>query len=55
MEYGHRATTMALLGMLSLKLGRSIAWNGEKQTIPNDPEAIKLLSRQYRSPWKYPQ
>ncbi|MDR2706892.1 MAG: Gfo/Idh/MocA family oxidoreductase [Planctomycetaceae bacterium] len=54
-EYGHRATTMTLLGMVSLKLGRSIAWNGEKQTIPNDPEAVKLLSREYRSPWKYPQ
>jgi predicted dehydrogenase len=54
-EYGHRATTMTLLGMVSLKLGRSIGWNGEKQTIPNDPEAVKLLAREYRNPWKYPQ
>jgi hypothetical protein len=46
---------MTLLGMVSLKLGRSIEWNGEKQTIPNDPEAVKLLSREYRRPWKYPQ
>lgn len=53
-EYGHRATTMCLLGMLSLKLGRSVKWDGEKQTIPNDPEACALLSREYRGPWKYP-
>ena len=53
-EYGHRSTTMALLGMLSLKLGRSIAWDGVKQTIPDDPEACKLLARNYRTPWVYP-
>lgn len=53
-EVGHRATTLALLAMLSLKLGRGILWDGEKQTIPNDPEACKLLSREYRSPWDYP-
>jgi predicted dehydrogenase len=53
-ETGHRATTAALLGMLSLKLGRSITWNGETQTIPNDPEAAALLKRDYRGNWKYP-
>lgn len=53
-EVGHRASSMALLAMLSLKLGRGIVWDGEKQTIPNDPEACKLLSREYRGPWQYP-
>jgi hypothetical protein len=45
---------MSLLGMLSLKLGRSVQWDGEKQTIVGDPEASKLLRREYRAPWKYP-
>ncbi len=53
-EKGHRSTTLALLGMLSLKLNRGIVWDGEKQTIPNDSEAAKLLAREYRAPWKYP-
>jgi predicted dehydrogenase len=53
-EIGHRSTNMALLGMLSLKLGRSVAWDGEKEIIPNDPEANKLLARPYRAPWEYP-
>ena len=53
-ENGHRSTTLALLGVMSLKLGRGIVWDGVKQTIPNDPEAVKLLSREYRSPWVYP-
>jgi predicted dehydrogenase len=53
-EAGHHATTAALLGMLSLKLGRSIKWDGEKQTILNDAEAAALLRRDYRGDWKYP-
>ena len=53
-EIGHHATSLALLAVLSLKLGRGIVWDGGKQTIPNDPEACKLLSREYRAPWQYP-
>ncbi len=53
-EIGHRSTTMSLLGMLSLKLGRSIEWDGEKEAIVGDAEANKLLRREYRAPWKYP-
>jgi predicted dehydrogenase len=54
-EAGHHATTAALLGMLSLKLGRSVRWDGAKQTILNDPEAVALLRRPYRTPWTYPE
>jgi predicted dehydrogenase len=54
-EIGHRATTLALLGMLSYKLGRSIAWNGETEQIPGDSEASSLLQREYRAPWIYPE
>jgi predicted dehydrogenase len=53
-EAGHRATTAALLGMLSLKLGRSVHWDAKNQTIPNDPQAAALLRRTYRAPWEYP-
>src|SRR6185437_6854576 len=54
-EIGHRATSAALLGMISLKLGRSVRWDGEKQMILDDPQATELLRRPYRGPWKYPQ
>lgn len=53
-ELGHRATTMSLLGMLALKIGRSVRWDAEKQTIIGDPEAAALLQRPYRAPWVYP-
>jgi predicted dehydrogenase len=54
-EIGHRSTNMSLLGMLSLKLGRSVRWDGEKEVILDDPDANKLLRREYRDPWKYPE
>jgi len=50
----HLATNMALLGMLSLKLGRSIDWDGEKERVPGDEAANKLLRREYRKGWEYP-
>jgi hypothetical protein len=40
--------------MLSYKLGRSVKWDGEKETIIGDKEANKLLQRKYRKPWAYP-
>jgi predicted dehydrogenase len=54
-EQGHRSTTMALLGMLSLKLGRSVKWDADRERIVGDPDANKLLSRPYRKPWRYPE
>ena len=54
-EIGHRSTNMSLLAMVSLKLGRSIAWDGEKEKILGDPEANTLLVRPYRTPWIYPE
>lgn len=53
-EIGHRSTNMSLLAMLSLKLGRSVRWDGDKSVIVGDPEANKRLSRAYRGPWEYP-
>ncbi len=53
-EIGHRSTSLSLLGMLSLKLGRSVEWDGENETIVGDAEANRLLRRDYRGPWEYP-
>ncbi|MCP5540425.1 MAG: Gfo/Idh/MocA family oxidoreductase [Akkermansiaceae bacterium] len=53
-ETGHLATNLSLLGMLSWKLGRGVAWDGEKETIPGDEAANALLKRDYRGPWRYP-
>jgi predicted dehydrogenase len=54
-EIAHRSTAMSLLGMLSLKLGRSLDWDGDKELVRGDDEANRLLSREYRKPWVYPE
>jgi len=50
----HYSTNMSLLGMLSYKLGRSVTWDGQKETCLGDPQANALLRRDYRGPWTYP-
>lgn len=51
---GRQATNMGLLANISAKVGRSIAWDSEKDFIINDDEANKFLVRQYRNGWQYP-
>jgi predicted dehydrogenase len=53
-DRAHRSSVLPLLGMLSMKVGRSLAWDGEKEQILGDPEASALLRRPYRGPWVYP-
>jgi predicted dehydrogenase len=52
-EIGYRATAAALLGMVSWRAGRSVQWDG--QQISGDAHANRLLRREYRKPWQYPQ
>lgn len=54
-ETAHRASVLPLLGMISWRVGRSIAWDGAKEQIVGDAEAGKWLSRPVREPWHYPQ
>jgi predicted dehydrogenase len=53
-EHGRQATNMALLGMLSARLGRSLEWDEAKDMVVGDEEANKLLKREYHGGWKYP-
>lgn len=50
----HLSTNVALLGMMSMKLGRSIEWDGAKELVVGDETANKLLQREYRKGWEYP-
>ena len=53
-EIGHRSSVLPLLGMVSLKTGRSLQWDGAKEQIIGDEDASKLLSRPGRGPWVLP-
>ena len=51
-EQGHFSTTASHLGNIALHTGRKIHWDSEKEQVIGDPEANKLLRRQYRNPWE---
>jgi len=53
-EQGYMSTTSCILANLSMKLGRSLTWDGAAGRIVGDEEANKLLRRPYRSPWQHP-
>lgn len=51
LESAHRVTTVCHLANISLRLGRMVQWDAEKEEIRGDAEAAKMLVRPYRSPW----
>ena len=40
--------------MISYDTGAKIAWDAKAEKITGNPEAAKLLKREYRAPWKHP-
>jgi predicted dehydrogenase len=54
-EQGHISTASCILANLSMKLGRTLTWDAEKQQVVGDDEANRLLRRPYRKPWVRPE
>jgi predicted dehydrogenase len=50
-EGGHRVATACHLANLSLRLGRKLRWDAERETVAGDSEAAARLERPYRAPW----
>ncbi|HWQ91625.1 MAG TPA: Gfo/Idh/MocA family oxidoreductase, partial [Clostridia bacterium] len=53
-ETAHHSAIPGHLGLIALLVGRKIKWDAKKEQIIDDPEASKLLTRDYRAPWKMP-
>src|SRR5256712_4285972 len=51
LESGHRVATVCHLANISLRTGRKIRWDAEKEQIIGDSEAAAMLTRPYRKPW----
>ncbi len=48
----HHSAVPGHLGQIAMVTGRKIRWDAEKEVILDDPEASKLLGRDFRPPWK---
>jgi predicted dehydrogenase len=51
-EVGHNSALPGHLCLISMLTGRKIQWDAKEEKIIGDPEASKLMTREYRSPWK---
>jgi predicted dehydrogenase len=53
-ETGHRSTSATLLANIALKTHSVVDWDAKAERCTGNPEADKLLSYKYRSPYKFP-
>jgi len=51
LESCHRVAVACHLANLSLRLGRKLRWDADREEVIGDPEANSLLVRPYRAPW----
>jgi hypothetical protein len=51
LESSHRVSTACHLANISLRLGRQIHWDPQREQVVGDAEAAQWLVRPYRKPW----
>lgn len=52
-EIGHRSVSLCHLGVLAIRLGRTLRWNPAREMFVNDPEANAFVAREQRKPFTY--
>jgi DNA polymerase III sliding clamp (beta) subunit (PCNA family) len=50
-EVAHRSASVGHIGLISLRLGRKLRWDPEREHFIDDPEADRLLGRTMRAPY----
>ena len=53
-EFGHRCTTAAILGNLAHRTRSLLEWDAKAERFTNSQAANKLLSYEYRAPYRLP-
>ncbi|NNM31006.1 MAG: gfo/Idh/MocA family oxidoreductase, partial [Akkermansiaceae bacterium] len=53
-EEGYISTTSCILANLAMQTGRTLHWDAAADTIKDDADARKLMTRPYRGPWVHP-
>jgi predicted dehydrogenase len=53
-EEGAMSCVLMHLANISYRLGRTLHWDEKTWTVKNDPEATKMLTRDYRKPYVVP-
>ncbi len=53
-ETGHTSIIPSHLANIAFRLGHRVRWDAEKEDVIGDPDAHRLVGREYRSPWALP-
>jgi predicted dehydrogenase len=53
--YGHRLSSVGMLGNISLWTGEKLKWDAAAERITNHTEANRFLTKEYRAPWRLPE
>lgn len=53
-EDAYSSTATVQLAMIAYQVGARIAWDTAGERIPDNPQATRLLKREYRQPWVHP-
>jgi predicted dehydrogenase len=51
-EVAHHSAVPGHLGLIAMLTGRRLKWDSRKEVIIGDAAASKLLTREYRAPWR---
>jgi len=51
-QVGHNSAIPGHLCLISMKTGKKIRWDAKEEKIIGDADASKLMTREYRGPWK---
>jgi hypothetical protein len=50
-DIGGKLTEIGLAGIVAIRTGKSLDWNGEKMEAANAPEAARFVRTEYRTKW----
>ncbi len=50
-DIGGKLTEIGLAGVVGIRAGKSLKWDGEKMEATNVPEAAQFVHTEYRTKW----
>ena len=50
-DLGGKLTEIVLAGVVAVRAGKSLDWDGEKMQATNAPEAAKFIRTEWRTKW----